>query len=197
MQRTKLDRPWHEKLLLDDGRELLVRPIDPADTEPLRAGFNLLSPEEVRQRFLHTVKELSAASARRLTHIDRRREFALVAAEPLPPGEAVVGAVARAAIDADGRNAEFGIVVSRHLAGQGLGRLLLRRVVQWCRLKRLDSIYGDVFEDNASMLGLARHLGFEREAHPDGYGITRIRLRLRPGRLPPTTATREVRHESR
>lgn len=180
MKRSKLDQPWHEQVVLDDGRVLHVRPIDPRDAEPLRAGFNLLTPEEVRQRFLHTVKELSPASAHRLTHIDPRREFALVAAEPLAPGEAVVGAVARAAIDADGRNADFGIVVSRHLAGQGLGRLLLKRVVHWCRLKRLDSIYGDVFEDNQSMLGLARHLGFVREPHPDGYGITRIRLPLKP-----------------
>ncbi|TXK62092.1 GNAT family N-acetyltransferase [Alkalisalibacterium limincola] len=180
VKRSKLDQPWHEQIVLDDGRVLHVRPIHPRDAEPLRAGFNLLSPEEVRQRFLHTVKELTAASAHRLTHIDPRREFAIVAAEPLPPGEAVVGAVARAAIDADGRHADFGIVVSRPLAGQGLGTLLLKRVIQWCRLKRLDSIYGDVFEDNLNMLGVARRLGFVREPHPDGYGITRIRLPLKP-----------------
>jgi RimJ/RimL family protein N-acetyltransferase len=195
MRRTKLDRRWHELVVLEDGRELLVRPIDPADAEPLRAGFNLLSAEEVRQRFLHTVKELSAASAHRLTHIDPQREFAIVAAEPLPPGQAVVGAVARAAIDADGRNADFGIVVSRHLAGQELGRLLLKRVVQWCRLKRLDSIYGDVFEDNAAMLGLARQMGFVREPHPDGYGITRIRLPFKTAKPRPPALERT--HDTR
>lgn len=179
MQRRKLAQPWNESLVMDDGMELLVRPIDPADTEALRDGFNQLSAEEIRQRFLHTVKELTPESARRLTHLDRRTEFALVVADPLPPGQARIGGVARAALDADGRHAEFGIVVARRLAGRGLGRLLLRRIIQWCRLKRLDSIHGDVFEDNAAMLGLARHLGFEREPHPDGYGIARIRLDLR------------------
>lgn len=187
MQRRKLDRPWHESLVLDDGRSVIVRPIHPADAEPLRAGFSLLSPDEVRQRFLHRVKELTAENARRLTTIDPKREFALVAAEPGPPGESLVGAVARAAIDDDDEHAGFGIVVSRPLSGQGVGRLLLRRVVQWCRLKRLTSIYGDVFEDNFAMMALARSLGFKREVSDEGHGVARIRLYLGP--TPPMAST--------
>jgi len=186
MRRSKLSLPWHEAIELDDGRRLLVRPIHPGDSQALRDGFTRLSPEEVRQRFLHRVKELTPDTARRLAHIDRRREFAIVVAEPGEPGRSRIGGVARCAIDADGRHADFGIVVARALAGHGLGRLLLKRVIQWCRLKRLDSIYGDVFEDNDAMLGLARSLGFQREPHPDGYGIARIRLDLRPRHRPPT-----------
>ena len=95
--------PWHEKLTLANGRELLIRPIRPEDAGPLQAGFTLLEPDEIRQRFLHPMKELSADQAERLTRPNSRREFALVAAEPLPPGEALVGAVARIVVDDDGR----------------------------------------------------------------------------------------------
>ena len=95
--------PWHENVRLSNGRDVLIRPIRPEDAVPLRAGFALLQPDEVRMRFLHPMKELGAEQAERLTRPNTRREFALVAAEPLPPGEALVGAVARIVVDDDGR----------------------------------------------------------------------------------------------
>ena len=79
--------PWHERQTLPNGREVLIRPIRPEDAEPLRAGFGLLQPEEVRQRFLHSVRDLSPEMAERFTRINPKTEFALVAAEPLPPGD--------------------------------------------------------------------------------------------------------------
>jgi RimJ/RimL family protein N-acetyltransferase len=170
---------WHQHLALPDGRELLLRPISPADAEPLRQGFALLTPEEVRLRFLHPLKELTPEMAHKLTHLDPKREFALVAAEPLPEGEALVGAVARASIEGDGRQAEFAILVSRFLAGQGLGALMLKRIIRWAKLKRLDALYGDVLDENRSMLALAHALGFRRELLPDEPGLVRVSLALR------------------
>ena len=31
--------PWHEQIRLSNGREVLIRPIRPADADPLRQGF--------------------------------------------------------------------------------------------------------------------------------------------------------------
>lgn len=169
--------PWHEQLRLRNGREVLVRPIRPDDADALRAGFPLLQPEEVRQRFLHAVTELDAATADRLARPDPRREFALVAAEPLPPGEAVVGAVARVAILPDSRDAEFAILVSRFIAGQGLGRHLMRRLVRWARGKKLERLHGDVLASNHAMLSLADSLGFRREDAGEA-GLVRVVLDL-------------------
>jgi RimJ/RimL family protein N-acetyltransferase len=182
MHRESLSAPWAERITLEDGRELLLRRIEPLDAAPLRAGFALLTPEEVRMRFLHPMKELSAEMARRLTELDPTREFALVAAEPLPPGEALLGAVARIAVDNDGEhpgcNGEFAILVSRTLAGQGLGAHLMRRLLRWARLKRLDVVYGDVLDENTAMLELASSLGFRRELKTDEPGMIRISLAL-------------------
>ena len=180
--------PWHEHLRLANGREVLIRPIRPDDAETLRAGFALLQPDEIRQRFLYALKELTPEMAERLTRPDSKREFALVAAEPLPPGEALVGAVARVVI-ADGasgngsRDAEFAILVSRYINGMGLGRHLMRRLVRWARGKKLDHLYGDVLEHNQAMLALAQSLGFRREAS-DAPGLVRVVLDLRPSPNP-------------
>ena len=86
--------PWHEHFRLPSGRELLIRPIRPEDAGPIQGAFGLLGPEEIRHRFLYALKELSPEMAQRLTHPDPNTEFALVAAHPLPPGEALAAAVA-------------------------------------------------------------------------------------------------------
>jgi RimJ/RimL family protein N-acetyltransferase len=168
-----------ESVRLPDGREMLLRPIDAADAEPIAVGFSLLNEEEVRRRFLHPIKALSAEHLFRLTHPRARREFAVVAAEPLPPGEALVGAVARLACDDhDPARAEFAILVSRFLAGQGLGTRLMRRLVEWCQANGIRELYGEVMDDNTAMLALAASLGFRRESHLGAPGIVTVSLRL-------------------
>lgn len=167
--------PWHESIRLANGREVLVRPIRTEDAVPLRAGFALLQPDEVRQRFLFPMKELSAEQAERLTRPSNRHHFALVVAEPLPPGEALVGAVARIEVDEDGRAGEFAILVSHYINGMGIGRHLMRRLVRWAKGRKLERIYGDVLESNMPMQVLASSLDFHREPG-DSPGLVRMVL---------------------
>lgn len=176
MRRDRLP-PWYEYKRLLDGREVLIRPIRPEDAEPLRAGFSLLRPDEIRQRFLYAIKELTPEAAARLARPDPEQEFALVVAEPQPPGEALIGAVARIAITPGTREAEFAILVSHFISGMGLGRHLMLRLVRWARRKQLTRLYGDVLEHNTAMLGLAHSLGFQRETS-DSPGLARITLDL-------------------
>jgi len=76
--------PWHERMRLPNGREVLIRPIRPEDAEPIRASFSLLQPEEVRQRFSSGIQrdaltEMTPEAAERMTRINPKNEFALVA----------------------------------------------------------------------------------------------------------------------
>lgn len=133
-------------------------------------------------RFLHPLNELSEDMARQLTHIDPARGFALVVAEPLPPGEALIGAVARISLGADGRQAEFALLVARPLAGQGLGTYLVRRLIQWCARRRIELLYGDVLNENSVMLRLTANLGFEHLHLHGDQGLTRVQRRISAGR---------------
>ncbi|NZA26588.1 N-acetyltransferase [Luteimonas sp. SJ-92] len=169
--------PWHDQIRLANGRELLIRPIRPDDAVPLRAGFSLLKPDEVRHRFQHSMKELTQENADRLTRPDPKTEFALVAAEPLPPGEALVGGVARVSMVAGSGDAEFAILVSHYIAGMGVGRQLMLRLVRWAKGKKLERLCGDVLEQNQPMLSLARSLGFRQET-TETPGLVRVTLDL-------------------
>ncbi len=174
--------PWRELLKLPNGRTVVLRPIDPRDAEVLRAGFGTLSAEEVRFRFMHPIKEMSVELAHDLTVLDPRHSFALAVSEPEPPGEGLVGAVVRASIDPNTEIAEFALIVARPLARQGLGTLLMRRMLDWCRRKKLRAVYGNVLADNTGMLHLADQLGFTRQ-HVQGEGGTvRVWLDLPQGK---------------
>lgn len=170
---------WPVTLTLGNGRTLWLRPIEAADAEPLRAGFALLRPDEVRQRFLYALTELTPAMAQRLTS-PGANEFALVAAEPLPAGQALIGAVARAALDpADSTRAEFAILVSRYVARMGLGTRLVTELMHWAGGRGARSLCGLVLDHNHAMLALAAQLGFRRE-RTDSPGVLRIVRDLDP-----------------
>jgi RimJ/RimL family protein N-acetyltransferase len=172
-QRHRYLGAWRERFVLRNGRQVVLRPIQPADARALRDGFALLSAEEVRMRFLHPLKELSPELTSFLTHVDAVRSFALVVAEPLPPGEALVGAVVRASRHDDG-SAEFAILVARPLGGQGLGTYLLKKILRWCRQRGVTRMWGDVLLENDAMLHLVGRMGFRREhVHGEG-GIVRV-----------------------
>jgi RimJ/RimL family protein N-acetyltransferase len=156
-----------------------MRPIEAIDAEPLRRSFARLSPEEVRLRFLHPITEMTAGFARQLCELDRQTGFALVVTEPLPAGEALIGAVARLAIGPEHRDAEFAIIVGREIGGLGLGIFLMKRLIDYARRRRLDVLWGDVREENSAMLAVCDELGFKRSHHPDELGIVRVSKRLR------------------
>ena len=154
---------------------MLIRPISPLDAEPIAASFSLLTEDEIRRRFLHHLKALSAEHLHRITHPIPDNDFVVVAAEPLPPGEALVAAVARLSRDTGNRErAEFGILVTHYVSGQGLGRLLLQRLIEWAGQHGLRELWSDVIADNTDMLRLAEMTGFAREVLPDSPGLVRI-----------------------
>ena len=171
--------PWRERLWLPNGREVLMRPIEPIDVEPLRRSFARLSPEEVRLRFLHPITEMTSAFARQLCELERSSGFALVVTEPLPAGEALIGAVARLALDSERRDAEFAIIVGREIGGLGLGIFLMKRLIDYARRRRMLELWGDVRDDNAAMLAVCDELGFTRSHASDEPGVVHVRKPLR------------------
>ncbi len=169
--------PWHDQIRLANGREILIRPVRPDDAEPLRAGFALLGPEEIRQRLVAPLPELSAEMADRLTRPDPRTEFALVAADHRVAGRQRLGGVARVAMVPGTRDGQFMILISSYIAGLGAGRQLMRRLVRWAKGKKLQRLIGEVQEDNQPMLALAESLGFRQEPS-DNPGTIRVILEL-------------------
>ena len=167
-----------EEVTLEDGRTFLIRPIVPEDEPSLRAGFDKLTPEEIRLRFLAPMKTLSHMQAARFTQIDYDREMALVLTEPGTPGTSEIFGSVRMIADPDNERAEYAIIVRHDLTGQGLGLSLMQRIIDHARNRGVGEIFGDVLRENTTMLKLCKRLGFSQANHPDERELVRVALKL-------------------
>src|SRR5207302_9857951 len=116
-----------------------------------------LDPEVLRLRVVDTMRGLSHQLAARLSHIDYEREMALMALADR--AEEALG-VTRLCADPDKRVAEFAIAVRSDWKGQGLGHLLMTRMIEAARQRGIDELVGEVLPENTAMGKLSRGCGF-------------------------------------
>ncbi len=167
-----------QRIDLPDGRPLLIRPIRPEDGPAFQRLFASLPPEDIRLRFLHPMKMLPNDLAARLTQIDYDREMALVLTDSDTPRGGDLFGVVRFHTDPDREKAEFAILLGRENTGLGLGPMLMRRIIDYARTRGISHIFGEVLNDNRSMLALCNALGFTRRRIPDDPGVTEVSLAL-------------------
>jgi acetyltransferase len=165
-----------EETLTLGSRRFRLRPVRPEDEPALLRAFIALSPRTVRLRFFAPLKEMSHALAARLTQLDYEREMALLLADADGVGE--IYGVVRLMADPDNSRAEFAVVVRDDMAGQGLGTLLMQKIIAYGKSRGLGEIFGDVLAENETMLDLCRRLGFSIAPMP-ADGVLRVTLRLR------------------
>ncbi len=163
--------PWR-------GREITLRPIRPEDEPQHRAFLERLDPVDIRMRVFYSRRDIERSELARLTQIDYEREMAFVAVAAGPDGAEETLGVARATADPDNVDAEFGIIVRSDLKGEGLGELLMRKLITYLRGRGTRRLVATVLKENARMIELARDLGFRFETGNDGDDVHAIALEL-------------------
>ena len=146
------------------GQQLLLRPIRPEDAPLHRQFLARVTPQDLYTRFFTAIRELPDADIAHLTQIDYDREMAFVAVVTDVTGAPQILGVARACADPDNLGAEFAVLVRSDLKGQGLGTLLLQKLIRYCRERGTRQLWGSVMTDNTAMLQLARRSGFQVRA---------------------------------
>ncbi len=160
------------------GRRLLLRPIRPEDSPHHRQFLSKVTPRDLYMRFFTGVRELPEADLAHLTQIDYDRDMAFVAVGRDAAGAEEILGVSRACADPDNNAAEFAVLIRSDLKGEGLGTLLMRKLIGYCRERGTRELWGDVMADNAAMLHLARSLGFR--IHGSEQNLERVALDLQP-----------------
>ncbi len=159
-----------------NGRTLVMRPIRPEDEAQHMAFIDQLSSEDLRLRFFSSRRELPRSELARLVQIDYAREMAFVALAPRDDGSSETLGVVRAISDPDNIEAEFAIIVRSDLKGQGLGHLLLAKMIHYLRRHGTQRIVCDVLRENHAMRDLARTHGMEPVASPAGDSVRYLRV---------------------
>jgi acetyltransferase len=160
------------------GQPLLLRPVRPEDGPAHLAFFAALTPDDVRYRMFVRMRELQPSQLARFTQIDFDREMAFIATRTGPNGEPETLGVGRVVADPDNVRAEFAVTVRSDLKGAGLGKLLMAKLIDYCRSRGTREIVGEALPQNARVIKLVRSLGFEVSAARD-EGTVHFRLPLR------------------
>lgn len=167
--------PWTMK----DGNQITIRPIRPED-EPLMVKFHeSLSDRSVYLRYFYSLslsRRVAHERLSRICFIDYDQEMVLVAERTDPvTGERQIMGVGRMNKLHAGKEAEVAVLVSDHFQKLGLGKELLRRVVEIARNEKLGSVSAEILTDNVAMQVIMKHLGFRVRATDD---LTSVRAFL-------------------
>lgn len=166
---TQYVETWESK----DGTKVTFRPIRPED-EPLIVKFHeTLSERTVYMRYLQAMnlsQRIGHERLSRLSFIDYDREIALVSLRYNPENdEPEIMGIGRISKIQWTNHAEFVILVSDRFQHQGLGKELLRRLIEIGRDEKISTIFGNVLAENQEFIRLVEKFGFrliptEREA---------------------------------
>jgi acetyltransferase len=167
---------YTQTIRLRNGDEVRLRAMRPED-EPLIIAMHARHSENtIRMRYFSLVKTLSRDSLIRLCHLDYDREMALAAVTSEGANECMLG-VSRYYLNPETGDAEFALIVSDAHQRLGLGRQLLRRLIEVARERGVKRLVGLVLSENAPMLALTASLGFAPSATVD-EGVVRVELGL-------------------
>ena len=176
-------RPYPGELVecavLKNGQHVTLRPIRPED-EPAHYEFlEHVSAEDKRLRFFGNVGMLPRQEMHKLCQIDYAREMAIIAIGPTGEEDTGTLGVVRAITDPENLVAEFAILLRSDIKRTGLGRMLMEKIIRYCRSRGTQRIVGQALMENKGMVGLARAVGFEVKKNYDDE-VWEFNLQLNP-----------------
>jgi RimJ/RimL family protein N-acetyltransferase len=161
---TPFDEPI--EVTLRNGRSASIRPIRPDDIPRTAAFIEGLSSESTHSLFLGGIVRLSDAELRRLCDPGDARDMAYVATVHGADGEQEIGMCRYAGADSPS-GAEISVAVADDWQHQGLGTLLLHRLIDHARTHDVRRLYSIDNASNQAIRRLAHALGFREQRDPD------------------------------
>jgi len=160
----KLDA-YHATETLPGGQVIHLRAIRPSDRERLREEFLKLSKETVRDRFFSVKLDLTPKELTYLTEVDFNHHVALVVELEAGPHRlpVAVGRLVRNTDQPD--HSEIAITVTDEMQGNGIGKIVLRRLLDCARELGITHVDASVLAGNTRMLTLIRNSGLPFESY--------------------------------
>lgn len=178
-----LARPYPVELervvTLQNGAQFQLRPIRPEDELALIEMAEQCTPNDIRLRFFHPVKIFSHDLVSRVCQIDYDHEMALIATElGAPYGAGPIYGIVRLVSEPAGDRAEFAILVRSDMKGHGLGYCLLSEILAYSRRRGIRQVYGEIMQENTTMLQMAHELGFHGGPIERGFDAAHVSIDL-------------------
>jgi acetyltransferase len=166
-----------KKEQLNDGTDIVIRPIRPEDAEIEAKFVRELSTQAKYFRFMNSLQELSQDMLVRFTQIDYHNEMALIAVKSDDAGDEQIG-VARYTTNVDKTSCDFALAVSDRWQGRGIAHHLMQDLMEVARDRNLEKMQGQVLSENTKMLELVASLNFQIRNDPDDLAIKQVEVGL-------------------
>lgn len=163
-----------EVLTLKDGHLVFLRPIRPEDASLIIRHIETMDDQSRYSRFMMRIDTPPAALVARLSRVDYQREYALI----LHDTDNQILSMANYTADPNLNSCEFGISTIKQAQGQGLGSLLLQKLIEHARQQGFKRMRAEILVDNSAMQRLALKFGFILSKHPTEHNMVEAHLDL-------------------
>lgn len=153
-----------DKLTTHSGFTFHVRPARPDDEAALHTFFEQVTPEDLRFRFLTSVKEVGHDRLVEMTEFDHRQNESFLAFEH--DGGPIIG-TAMLACDDGLEVGEVAVSISRDYKGRGIGWELLGHLTRHAAAKGVKRLQSIEDRANVSAIRLEGEMGFTSRPYPD------------------------------
>ena len=127
----RYDEAYHETVHLNDGQRVHLRLMRPSDKRLLLDGFERLSPSSRYARFMSAKSRLTERELQYLTEVDGVDHFAMGALRRrFVSSDEGVGSARFVRLAEQPDTAEAAVTVLDDFQGQGLGSILLQRLIE-------------------------------------------------------------------
>jgi RimJ/RimL family protein N-acetyltransferase len=154
------------KARLRDGTRILIRPLQLEDREDLVRGFEKLSMNSRRFRFLTPIRKLSKYQLSSLIDVDNLNHVAIGVKDIGRRGKPGIAIARFVRFEQEYTTAEFAITVIDEYQNRGLGTLLLEILMEAARQRGVAVLRGFLLDDNLGMIRLLTRFGarFKRDS---------------------------------
>jgi acyl-CoA hydrolase/RimJ/RimL family protein N-acetyltransferase len=154
------------RVILKNGRSVLLRPARASDARSLQALFYDLPPDDVYTRFFQHLKSLTLHEAERYCNVNYDTEVAFLAVVGNREQEEVVGSACYF-VNPSTNMAEVAYMILPQWQGTGLGSALQQRLIEYARQRGLLGFTAEILASNGKMLSLAKracdHVSLQRD----------------------------------
>lgn len=173
----KYDLQFRGEMELRDGTVLTLRAIAPSDKQALSDAFDKLSDTSRRSRFFTAKNRLSDEDLRFFTEVDGQCHYALVAVDESGAAPEGVG-VARFVCTDDPQIVEIAIVVADAWQHRGVGKRLMRAIVEAAAERDVRHIKAITHAENSRLRKLMEPYGGSIKVIESSGGLVEIMIDL-------------------
>ena len=139
--------------LLNDGTQILFRPIHPTDMARMREHFYGLSEQSIFYRFMKAVKGVPRKQIEDFVYIDHRNDVCIIGVLPESYGEQIM-AIGSYYLDPKTNRAEVAFTVHDKWQRRGIGTFLLKHLIRIARRNGISGLTAEVLVENRPMLAV-------------------------------------------